>query len=435
MLSAADATLVERDPNVPGLAVLLDPDAFGQTLASLYPGSDVRAAQPRYVRYKPGTSCLVGYRVDTGAGPLDLYARAHNPRIDDKIDKAGQRRSIASPLGAGIKVDNRLAVVIFPFPNDHELRGLRALAEDEPRRDMFQRLLPDHEPLWDAQLDSLRYKPERRYVARLHQYGNGGAVLKFYTRDDFELCKDNVDRFETDGPLRIPRRLGRSKRYGVTAVEWVDGRPLRQALSQSQLSGADYRLVGRALACLHAQKPSLEAAWTAEHYARLLAEAAVTVAEIAPDLEDRARGLAQRIGEKFTSRHWRARRSLHGDLSTEQLLLQDGAVAIVDFDRASHGDPRIDLGTFNARLAYDVVRGSVTDEQAGACFEAVMDEYREASAKDVTRKLERFTAASLLRIAVEPFRYRLENWPEKIETLIARAEKLANTGQGKQVRA
>ena len=56
--------------------------------------------------------------------------------------------------------------------------------------------------------------------------------------------------------------------------------------------------------------------------------------------------------------------------------------------------------------------------------EEILEAYREAAGKDVTRKLPRFTAACLLLCAVEPFRHRLPAWPEKIEAIIAAAEAL-----------
>src|SRR2546425_960153 len=59
MLSPADATLVRRDVAVPGLARLLDPDALRQTVQSVASHLDI--ANLNYVRYKPGTSCLIGF--------------------------------------------------------------------------------------------------------------------------------------------------------------------------------------------------------------------------------------------------------------------------------------------------------------------------------------------------------------------------------------
>ena len=157
-------------------------------------------------------------------------------------------------------------------------------------------------------------------------------------------------------------------------------------------------------------------------------------ADRGPELGRRAQRLARRIGEKRASRHWRARRAIHGDFSADQVVLQDdppgaggpdsGGVAIVDFDRAGKGEPRLDLGMFRARMEYDVILGVLAPEKVSAYCEPMLDEYRRASKKDITRKLDRFTGACLLLVALEPFRHRLPEWPEKIEMILCAAERI-----------
>ena len=53
MLSAADLDLVERDPAIPGLAVVLDPAAVLTLVAGHVDGAVIQRARPTYVRYKP----------------------------------------------------------------------------------------------------------------------------------------------------------------------------------------------------------------------------------------------------------------------------------------------------------------------------------------------------------------------------------------------
>ena len=88
----ADRALVRRDPGIPGLEMVLDPDSFAATLRILYPQAGVTAAEPLYVRYKPTTSCLVGYSVSCTVGTVSVYARAHD-RSGAKIENAGRHDS------------------------------------------------------------------------------------------------------------------------------------------------------------------------------------------------------------------------------------------------------------------------------------------------------------------------------------------------------
>ncbi len=424
MLCPADVNLVKRDPDLPGLGTILDPDRFLETVQSLYPQARVTRAEADYVRYKRTTSCLVGYRVTCAAGTVPVYARAHDTN-GAKIAKAGRHESAATPLGGGVTVLPGAAVAVYPFPNDHELKLLPRLAGGELRRGMLQEMLPDRPDLWDAPLETLRYKPERRYVARLGADNKQAAVLKLYTREEFGITGHNAGRFASDPPLCVPRGLCRSKAHRAAAVEWIEGMPLRQAMGCSEVPQESFRAIGAALARLHAQKPNrLRRFSTAQGFAESLIDGATALAEIAPDSADRAQRLARRIGDKLTSRHWRARRAIHGDFSADQVILQTGGIAIVDFDRAGKGDPRLDLGMFRARLEYDVICGGLAPDRVDACFEPMLDEYRRASDKDITRKLDRFAGACLLLIAAEPFRRRLPAWPEKIAAIVAAAERI-----------
>ncbi len=426
MLCATDASLVRRDPQLPGLGLLLDAAGFAETLAAAYPHAQVSDALPRYVRYKPGTSCLVGYVVHCAAGPVEIYARAHSLQADQKLEKAAQRESVPSALGDGIRMLPDIGVVMYPFPNDHELPAIQWLDRQPLRREMIEHLLPQRPDLWEGQLIPLRYKPERRFVAKL-QGERGAVVLKVYTREDYHVRKDNVGMFRGLGALRVPKCLGRSSRHHLAAIEWLDGVSLRSLLPEHNKSR--WTAVGQAFARVHAQKPrKVQIFWTAERYAGLLADSAGRVAEIAPDLGERARRLAGSIGEKLLQRHWRARRAIHGDLSADHVVLKDGKdgkVGILDFDRAAYGDPRMDLGSFRARLECDALDGVLTAHEADECFAAILDAYRAESVKDVTRKVERFVAASLLQLVVEPFRHRREAWPERMEAILDRAEAFA----------
>ncbi len=430
MLCPADANLVKRDPGLSGLAMILDPDAFAEMLQGLYPDAGVTGCVANYVRYKPATSCLVGFTVSCAAGTVDVYARAHDSS-GAKIEKADRHESAASALGGGVTVLADRAVAVYPFPNDHELKMLPRLQGAESRREMLQEMLPERPDLWDAPLETLRYKPERRYVARLGEPGADAAVLKLYTREEFGVTGHNAGRFVSEPPLRVPRGLARSKSHRASVVEWIDGVPLREVMARSEVPESSFRAIGAALAKLHAQKPNrLRRFSTAEGFAETLVDGAESLAGIAPELGQRALRLARRIGEKLAARHWRARRAIHGDFSADQVVLQDdptgesGAVAIVDFDRAGKGEPRLDLGMFRARLEYDVICGEMAADRVAACCEPMLDEYRNASEKDITRKLDRFTGACLLRIALEPFRHRLPEWPEKIDMILCAAERI-----------
>src|SRR5919201_2297370 len=85
MLSPADADLVRRDPALPGLALLLDPGAFAAALRRAAPRLGAEETRITYVRYKPGTSCLVGYRLVAAGRDTAVSAAAYRPDAHDKL--------------------------------------------------------------------------------------------------------------------------------------------------------------------------------------------------------------------------------------------------------------------------------------------------------------------------------------------------------------
>ena len=102
MLSSPVADLVLRDPAIPGLATLLDTEALVARLRRHLPGVDLGTARVTYVKYKPGTNCLVSYRVEMGGTAIDVYAKAYRPDAQAQLAKAreqtGKRRKILQTL-------------------------------------------------------------------------------------------------------------------------------------------------------------------------------------------------------------------------------------------------------------------------------------------------------------------------------------------------
>src|SRR5206468_3047325 len=101
MLSATETDLIRRDPAVPGLATVLDPDAFVAALRRAAPEADLRLARITYVRYKPQRYCRVAYRLDVAGSELDVDVRACRPEDLGPWLEESDGASAAGPLGPG----------------------------------------------------------------------------------------------------------------------------------------------------------------------------------------------------------------------------------------------------------------------------------------------------------------------------------------------
>ena len=429
MLSRPETDLVRRDGALPGLATVLDPEALLAALAPAVAPADVRAASVRYVRYRPHTSCLVAYQIDLGATApqaVDLHAKVHRLDEPEKLDKARRRAHVPGRLGPGLVVLEDPAIVVWVFPNDVRLKTMRRLADRDACAGLLRRMLPRSPDLWAGTLETLRYKPERRYVARLDAAGEPRAVLKVHSAQRYRRAAASAATFHSGGPLRVPRLLGRSDAHALAVLEWVPGRPLGAALAHGAAALDAVTAVGAALGALHGQAgadlPTSEPRAEAGGLLALAAEVGFLCPDVARSAQELAGRLAGRLAETGPERC-----PIHGDFSAEQVVFGDGGVAILDLDRAALGDPAADLGTFIAHLERDALRGSFSAERVLALQAALLEGYRAGRGRPLPPRVALYTAVALLRIAPEPFSAREPDWPQRIAAIVGRAAAVAAT--------
>ncbi|PSB67924.1 hypothetical protein C7B61_03615, partial [filamentous cyanobacterium CCP1] len=198
MQSPADYLhLARRDPDLPGLQRLLDVDAFAEIIQAQLSDADLRQVRRTYIRYKPATSCLVSYELDIAGTKTLAYAKAVTARAMDKLEKYRHRPGVPGFFGLQRTVLLPEKIIISGFPNDNRLKQLPKLTDPSAWQKRLQKMLPDAPDLWTAELHTLRYKPERRYVGQLNIKGQPKAVVKAYTNDSFRQAKANAKTFQS----------------------------------------------------------------------------------------------------------------------------------------------------------------------------------------------------------------------------------------------
>lgn len=398
----AHAELARRDRALPGLAVLFDPARLAGAL-EVRTGAPVSSVEPIYLRYKRGTSCLVGYRVSGAMGPSYVYAKAYRRSAHAKLHKAVRRDDLVTWLGAGPLVLPEAAVTVWAHPSDARLRMLRHLeggAGDVLRR--APRSLREH----PVAFRTMSYKPERRFVTEVRRTDkpSRGAVLKLYTAAGFEEAAVRTAGVTARDVLRVPAQLRRDARRHLLFLEWLDGRLAADLVFSGEPLSGRIALAGEALAELHAQPLRSElppsASYDPRAALRVIDEVECLLPPLATPLARLRTSLAGASAPLLAGLA-----PVHGDFHFRQILLSPPTVGFVDFDRAGAGPAVGDLACAAAHLERDVLAGAVTRERADAVMEELLAGYGRRRRVPLSRTIDVYTAAALAALLPEPFRH------------------------------
>jgi aminoglycoside phosphotransferase (APT) family kinase protein len=407
MLSHPDIELVARDPALPALAILLDPSLLVDELTRLYPGLEITDPSIFYLRYKPRTSCLAGYRVMIGGVEtlLNLYARRQD--AFDKVAKHLERTSVAGPLGQGRIAIAELAMTIATFPNDNRLSAIKLL-DDEKR---VKRLLGRLRLKETIGFEHLRYRPERRLVCKAFCADGTEAVVKFYRASDYQLAATNAKSFGSHGSLQVPTMIGCLMRSSAVASSWIAGGPVLPTQSVG-------RRIGEALAFLHAQQPQGLVTRSRTDQARAVSKMAKDLAALWPALGKQAREVSDGLSRALITEN-APHVAIHGDFHLEQLIDAGDRIGIVDLDEARYGAAAWDLGNI---IGHMQVHGDPSEPFG----EALLSGYRATGGQVTDNEVRLQTALSIFQLAARPFRERDPQWPGKIEAILDQVSQFAN---------
>ncbi len=412
MLSIADTSLIERDKAILGMKMVLDQEAFFNAVKTVKPELNITGVQLTHLRYRATRSCLGTYQIklDDGSEPLQAHVTAFNRKAYNKLMSSSNRPISKHHI---ILQDQ---IVISLFPGDIQLIALESLMNRECRQNIVKTLLPVHLETCQGKLETLAYKPERRYVGRLALKNGNSVLLKHYRKRKYQksVLTTNIHA-PTSEQLRIPRLLGASQTYQSLMFEWLPGMLLDTEIKTSP----DVRSLhasGAALAKFHTITTSSLTHRSLQMRTDKLIDIAKTIAQFHPSLGKLSHDIALLVVENLQHEPSAVQR-IHGDFYPKQIILMsEGQVAIIDHDENRCGDPMEDLGLFIAHLLRDKHTKRITHDQTELLIEALIEGYESFTQKTVTPKLYCYVAAGLFSLTHSPFRNHKSNWPE--ETLI-----------------
>ncbi|MEX1019261.1 MAG: phosphotransferase [Litorilinea sp.] len=440
MLSTADRSLIRQERHIPGLEAALSAPRMAEIIQGALCGDDFPELAAYYVRYKPGTSCLVGYHASIDGRAAYCYATAYAPVGYAKLQALARLLNADAkpnpcPSVAPGAIDLARGIGIRFAHADRKITASARLWCPDGLRAILARALPDLDHTTDSaspaalHAEILRYKPERRLVARL-QVGAQHYLLKAYTAHDYQLVAPRAKHMPHPGGVHLQARLGKSARHHVQLFEWLDGTPLDARLADAtpDQCAALMDAVAQALADLHnAPAPGKRSPSHTQEWNRTVI-AGDALQMLVPTTGQAVAALLQTLQPCLASPS-PVNAPIHNDCSADQFIrLPDQRLALLDWDQAAWGDPMRDLAAFAANLYLKATsHGFVDRARVEPAIQRLLRAYAQAAPDNFAAdRFRAHLAARLLRLAPEPFRHRRAHWDQDLLALLHCAQEICH---------
>lgn len=427
-----------------GLSTLLDPERMKQRLNSCLPRESTQFESCRVtnLRQKTPTSCTICYELarnsDGGAPSEFAYVRAFSSEeFQDANRRAQQSRWVMTTERLSVTPLDDLCAIIYWFPNDERLDGLRRIVTPKKLQRLFYEHFSEYPSMtWrisdrSIRLQVLRYKPERRAVLRCRFRAQRKDESERHERFVYLGLYEIEKVTELTLTSRRIMHLSESAQLWTTApllaideddalMIWgeLSGTTLRSALSSGDCAD-DVARCADAIAEMHATdgtslppRDSISAQTSAVR--SFLSSVLPEWIEL---IDDITRRLARRVVPAPTG----GAGVVHGDLHPGQMILGLDRIGLIDFDRSHVGDPLEDIGNVRAQIWLGPPDGVRYNPEA--VFGAFLDTY--ARSRDIaSRELDTWTAFSLFRSAVVPLGRFQADWRNRTRAILQEADRL-----------
>lgn len=451
---------IPADPTLPQLSTVLDAGIMGRLLQGKLPGGfvegrfQIERCRIVFVRYKPPRYCHVFYALDISdsvsgrRGTQIMGAKVFVRRLSKSyVARHTEWIKGVPDYGLSFAYVPDYNMILTAFPNDLRLHGLHQLVYADELESVVRTTLELPTARVGVSADNGRpvqvvsYRPERYCLVRcIVQPSNsasetGQRRLIFARMCHTEETGDQAHRVMValwNGMARRSRLLWVAKPLGYD--------PTSRILFQSAVAGTTLTsLIGhkdflryveaaaRSLATIHQTPAHMEQSTTPEDELQEMEPMAETMTQVLPAVGEKLNKVLDRLRSNLPDSQGQARDFIHGDFSTNQILVDGNRLSVIDFNSVCMGDPHRDLGSFLARLEHHL-QGPLMQRAA----EAFCRQY-EAGRPGVLNR-ERLIweqARGFVRDAFIALKKVRSGWPRRVDHYLSQAETLL----GEQARA
>ena len=401
----AERLPVPSDPALPQMAQMLDTEVMAEVLArSLGERAEPPDVRVRDLNYNPETNLVVHYDVGVGGerhhatamiGHNDLAGRARkfeNEALADMVDGR-------SPAERPLSFEPALGALVQWLPLD---LSLWALAVPPAHRDRRLRAAGVHTKGRGEEPTLVDYSPQERAVVRLN-----GHVLTYYgSHSSFGAAVAGMEA-AGEAAVSTPGFEASLPELFLTVQSHVAG----EGIDSPAAAAVD---AGAALARLHSGSCETLREFRPAGQLDAAAASAELVGRLTPALRSRLEALLGRLESALPADLDRV--PAHGAFDARRLLLGAEGLVIADFDWMCGAPAALDVATYAA----DLVRGDPADLDAAlAVLDLVVQGYAGRP-----EQLSWYLATTILRRSPRPFRHQDEQWPLRMEEMVAAAERV-----------
>jgi aminoglycoside phosphotransferase (APT) family kinase protein len=429
---------------LPGLTALLYTDLVERRLEPhiRQAGNEILDRRVAYIRYRPNGTCVVRYVIThqkrLGDTPQELfwYGVCFTPEtFSDAHTMAVAKPWVQPTFGPPFIALTDYKTLLFAYPNDRRLDGLRILDREDTLHKFLCNHLPEERwPSADEKLATtvVRYKPENRAVLRCEaesgpQSSDAAVYLRVYPskRSATAMHTMMADLYGWLGPqakLCIPKPLASDRDQNILLLDSVPGVKLRSVLRTAGAREALER-TAEALAVLHSYRDIKMPRWTVADHLAKARQVIHLLAQFFPELGKQIEEIGHAIRSQAPRDEDCASGFVHGDFHYGQVLIHPTKVGFLDFDQAHTGPVVADLGNFLADRRYKHIKRRKAEDRSVA--DAFLEAYARATQKPLAPEpLSWWIAQALLQKSVKPIRRLDAEGPDQVRAVIEEVEEV-----------
>jgi aminoglycoside phosphotransferase len=431
-----------QDDRLPGLTTLLYTDMVERCLEPQIrqAGNEILDCRVAYVRYRPSGNCVARYvithRKRLSGTPQDLfwYGVCFTPEAFTNAHRMVVAKPWVEPtFGPPFIALTDYKTLLFAYPNDRRLDGLRILDCEDTLREFLCNHLPEERwPSADEKLATtiVRYKPENRAVLRCEdesqpQSSDAAVYLRVYASKRsatamHSMMSDLLGWLGPQAELCIPKPLASDRDQNILLLDSLPGRKLKSLVRTTHAREALER-TAEALAVLHSYNVPKMPRWTVADHLAKARQVIHLLAQFFPELRKQIGEIGHALRAQAPRDEDCASGFVHGDFHYGQVLIHPTKVGFLDFDQAHTGPVEADLGRLLAHLRYQQIKGRPA--QDGSVADAFLEAYARATQKPLApQAISWWSALALLQMSVKPIRRLDAEGPNKVKALIVEIE-------------